>query len=443
VKPINDKNYIKFTAAGSTQILANHFIRVLRHTDSTSGNYIVDSMFMRNRFRYEDNKYSASFFINHKFNSRHSLRAGVITDVYQFNYLDSAINENTAKWTTRWNYQGFHLLLQPYVQWKFNVTNKFSVNAGLHGQWFTLNNSWSIEPRAAARWQISPQHTLSFGAGLHSQMQPTYIYLMNDFAGSGRKYNIDLGFNRAFHAVVSYDYFILQDLRMKVEAYYQYLYDLPVDTFKSSYCTVNEGNSFDRFFPGKLVNKGIGRNYGLEVTLEKFFTHNWFLMFSGSLFDSKYKSSDGLWHNSDFNNHWILNALGTKEFKWGKKRNNVFGIGGKLTYAGGRLYTPYDLYKSQFTEDPVVIDSLRNMQHFKNYFRLDIKLNYRIETKHGISHEIGIDLVNVTFTKNLLRYQYVGGANPIKEVYQLGFLPLFYYRLDFSIKAKDRPTPAG
>ena len=158
-------------------------------------------------------------------------------------------------------------------------------------------------------------------------------------------------------------------------------------------------------------------------------------MFSGSVFDSKLQGSNGKYYNSDFNGNYVLNALGTKEFKWenkkGKnKRQNTIGIGGKITFGGGQRYTPYDTTLSQQYEDAVVIDSLRNFNQFKPYFRFDVKLNYRCNTKR-FTHEVGIDLVNVAQYKNILRIQYVSPQEPAREVYQIGFLPIFYYRLDF------------
>ena len=171
----------------------------------------------------------------------------------------------------------------------------------------------------------------------------------------------------------------------------------------------------------------------MEVTVEKFFTHNWFMMFSGSVYDSRLTGSNQKWINSDFNGNYILNLLGTKEFRWSKpKRINTIGIGGKITFGGGQRYTPYDSTLSAIAGEGIVTDSLRNQNQFKPYFRFDLKINYRCNTKR-FSHEVGIDLVNLSFQKNILRMQYVNPTQPAKEVYQLGFLPLFYYRLDFWI----------
>jgi hypothetical protein len=353
------------------------------------------------------------------------------------NLLEPQFETNVTQYTWQKrlnNRDGFHLLFQPFAQWKYAISEKVSTVVGLHGQYLTLNHSWSLEPRFSIKYQFKQNQSFSFGTGLHSQMLPIYQYFIQD--DKGYQYNKKLDFMRSFHVVAGYDVFFKKDIRIKTEIYYQQLWSLPVDTYATSYNMLNEGSGFDRFFPGKLKSAGLGRNMGFEFTLEKFFTHNWFFMFSASLYDSRLQGGNKKWYNSDFNGNYILNALGTKEFKWGKKRLNTIGIGGKITFGGGQRYTPYDTNLSQLHEDPVVRDADRNSKQFKPYFRFDVKLNYRCNTKR-YTHEVGIDLVNVAQYKNILRIQYVSPQEPAREVYQLGFLPLFYYRLDFWLGPKN------
>jgi hypothetical protein len=433
---VNDKVYSKVSIAASVDMQKNHFDKVDRYVDSTTGNYVVDSIFPKVDFQLVTARYSASFLRNHKVNSRLSIRYGLSTDIYYVNYLDSILRESDFTWEKRLDSKEFHILFQPYAQLKYAITERLSMVAGLHTQYYTINKkSWSIEPRFSIKWQFKPNQSVSFGTGLHSQTIPSYQYFVNQ--PGQRQLNKDLGFMRSFHLVAGYDVFFKKDIRIKTEIYFQQLFDLPVTVAPSSYNILNEGAGFDRFFPTKLVNKGLGRNMGVEFTLEKFFTKNWFFMFSGSLYDSRLQGSNGKWYNSDFNGNYVLNALGTKEFRWGKKRINTIGIGGKVTFGGGQRYTPFDTVLSQYSEDPVALDSMRNGNQFKPYFRLDIKLNYRCNTKR-FTHEVGIDLVNLTFQKNILRLQYAGPDVPAQEVYQLGFLPLFYYRLDFWIGKMDK-----
>ncbi len=439
---VNDHEYSKVSFAVSTQYNKNHFERVIRHVDSLSGNFVVDNIYRKLDYFFVNTRYTASFFRNNKLSARSSVRYGISAEMLQPVFIDSNLLEPQFEttvtdytWRKRLNVRnGIHLLFQPFAQWKYAVTEKVSTIVGLHAQYFTLNHSWSIEPRFSVKWQIKQNQSLAFGTGLHSQLLPVYQYfLQND---NGHTYNKNLDFIRSFHAVLGYDVFFKKDIRIKAEIYYQQLWGIPVDTFASSYNMLNEGSGFDRFFPGKLANKGLGRNMGVEFTLEKFFTHNWFFMFSASAYDSRLQGGDKKYYNSDFNGNYILNALGTKEFKWGKKRLNTIGIGGKITFGGGQRYTPYDTTLSKLHEDPVVQDAERNKLQFKPYFRFDIKLNYRCNTKR-YTHEVGIDLVNVAQYKNTLRIQYVSPQEPAREVYQLGFLPLFYYRLDFWIGKKN------
>ncbi len=439
---VNDHEFSKVSIAASTQFNRNHFERIIRHVDSATGNFVVDNRYRKNDYFFVNTRYTASFIRNNKVSARSSVRYGITAELLQPIFIDSNLLEpafeksvTSFTWRKRLNIRdGVHLLFQPFTQWKYAISEKVTSVVGIHLQYFTLNHSVGIEPRFSVKYQFKPNQSVAFGTGLHSQLLPIYQYFLQD--DNGTLYNKNLDFVRSFHLVAGYDVFFKQDIRIKAEAYFQVLWGIPVDTFASSYNMLNEGSGFDRFFPGRLTNAGLGRNMGVEFTLEKFFTHNWFFMFSASLYDSRLQGGDKKWYNSDFNGNYILNALGTKEFKWGKKRLNTIGIGGKITFGGGQRYTPYDTTLSQLHEDPVVQDAQRNKLQFKPYFRFDIKLNYRCNTKR-YTHEVGIDLVNVAQYKNILRIQYVSPQEPAREVYQLGFLPLFYYRLDFWVGKKN------
>jgi hypothetical protein len=210
---------------------------------------------------------------------------------------------------------------------------------------------------------------------------------------------------------------------------------VPVTRKSSSYTVLNEGAVFSRFFPSGLVNDGTGKNYGVEFTYERFFSKTYFLLFTSSLYDSKYKGSDGIERNTSFNGEYAANLLGGKEFPLGKNKNTVLTTGLKLTYAGGLRYTPVDTAASRVAGEVVELDSLRNTNQFRDYFRLDLKLGVKINAKK-ITHEFAVDLVNLLNTKNILKLTYFydpshPNDNPVKETYQLGFLPLFYYKVDF------------
>ena len=89
----------------------------------------------------------------------------------------------------------------------------------------------------------------------------------------------------------------------------------------------------------------------------------------------------------------------------------------------------------------VVKDNQRNTLQFPDYFRADAKIGYRLNAQN-VTHEFALDLVNIFNTQNILSLTYsseLAARNntfPFYKQYQLGFLPIFYYRLDFGIGAR-------
>jgi len=428
-RSLSPNTYLKITASTTGEHTNNDINFIVRHVENDT--FVIDSIYRQLGYWFDQVKYGLSVVLNHRFNSRNTINYGVYSDLYQYDFVDSIFDISVKDFITRVNNRGFAELLQPYFQWQYRPTEEITLNAGLHGQWLSLNNnSLSIEPRLGMRWQLSSTQIFSFGIGRHSQMLPTYIY----FAGRElpgnivSQPNVNLGFLKSDHFIVGYDQYFTSNLHLRLEAYYQHLFNIPVTVKPGSYSVLNEGNELDRFFPDSLQSTGTGRNYGLELTLEKFFSRNYFFMLTGSLFDSKYRGSDGQMYNTVFNAHYVVNLLATREFHWGAKRDSRMGIGGKITWAGGKRYTPIDVDSSNAIGRAVMIDSLRNTLQVPDYFRADLRIDYKLNTKH-LSHEIGLDLVNLFGIQNVFKITYIGGTEPLREEYQLGFLPIFYYRI--------------
>ena len=433
-RPLKSNSFLKLTLSASREHQSNHLDKVYRHIEE--GLYVVDSIMEPYiGYRSDQHKYSVSLFWNKKLNRQHSLKTGLVHDVYRFDMVDSIYNETQLGYVTRLDHNGYAFLSQPFVQWKYKSSKKATVTAGIHGQLFNMehNTSWSLEPRLGIRYQAGKRNAFGFGTGLHSQMVPTYIYFAGLTSSNGLfvQPNINLGFLKSYHNVVSWDYTITSNMRIKLETYYQYLYNIPVEHHSSSYSVLDEGHDLSRFFPDSLINNGKANNFGMELTVEKFFSKSYFLLFTASLYDAKRTGSDEINYDAVFNGGYVLNALGSKEFTWGVKRKSTFTIGGKLTLAGGKRYTPIDLDASDIAGEAVYIDALRNSMQFTPYLRADLKMNYRINAQR-VTHELGLDIVNITDRDNVLKQTYIsGGDPPVQEVYQLGILPIFYYRIDF------------
>jgi len=435
-KSLNEKTFIAATVAISYDQQNSHHNYLIRHLDPTSSTITVDSIKPLMGYSFRTTKTSGFFSVNHKLNKQHLLKAGINFEGYYFDQLDS-INVN-YKFENRWNYKGTAMLIQPFVQWKWRMKENMDFTAGLHSQYFTFSNSISyVEPRVGWKLNMKNSQSIFAGAGMHSQTQPMYTYTYH-LQGTSSMHNKDMDFTRSIHSGLGYEKAFKNKLNVRTETYYQYVYNVPVEINPSSFSLINMGSGFARFFPDSLKNTGTGYNYGLEVTVQKYFDKSFFFMFSGTLYDSKYKGSDGVLRNSSFNGHYIGNLLAGKEFKVSKKQTISLGI--KITQAGGKRYGYVDLAKSKAAQDIIYRDSAFNDRQFKDYFRLDFKINWTMNTAKA-THEIGLDLLNIFNTKNLLGLAYapnIGNpsAEPIAQKQQLGFLPLFYYKIDFRAKEK-------
>ncbi len=434
---INPNTYTKLTVGQTGNNINARHDKVFRNAA-----YEVDSLKSILDYTTITNSTVAHWYINKKISARQTVKAGIINNLYELDMTDSSRQYPPTKqiWDHRQDFKGTTDLLQAYVQYKYRPTDALTITAGLHSQYLTHNGSTAIEPRAAMRYRLSSADAVSLGYGLHSQIQPLYQYFTHlPQNPSTALHNYDMGFTRSHHIVAGYEH-LFKGVRLRSEAYYQYLFNVPIETRAgSSFSLLNQGSNFSRLFPDTLVNKGTGYNYGLELTIEKPFSHGYYVLFTASVFNSKAKGNDGVYRNTDYNGQFATNLLAGYEYKTGKNTTLISGL--KITYAGGKLYSPPDVAASEALGDFVVIDSLRNTLRFPDYFRADVKLGIRIN-RPKVTHEIALDLVNVFGIKNLLSLTYnpdlaaQGVAYPFNKNYQLGFLPLFYYRVDFGINSR-------
>ena len=449
-KPLNRNTFIKGSISHAYQKQSSRHLYILREL-STDGkwNYLAEPFDMMG-YNYQINTTSAYFSVNHKISKKHLIKAGFNLDMYHLNMKDSIrndITDSTSAFYYRWDYVSpqADFLAQVFVQWKYKISKRLNFNAGLHSQYFTLSESFApIEPRLGLEFAINSNQTLAIGGGLHSQTHPLYIYTYHQNVGGNKVYhNLGIDYTRAVHSVISYKSRIGKSMMFKTEAYYQYLYNVPVTVEPSAFSILNQGSGFARFFPDSLENTGVGYNYGIEFTLQKFFNNNFYFMTTFSLYNSQYRGSDGVLRNTDFNSNYIANGLAGKEFKFGENNKHSISLGMNVTYAGGRRHGIVDPVLTDSLKELVFIDSGYNTLRFKDYFRLDLKINYTLNTAK-VTHEFGLDLVNVTFNDNILGWTYTPNeenpSKPYQERLQLGFLPIFYYKIDFKIAGKPKPN---
>jgi hypothetical protein len=443
-KPLNKKMFFKATASYAYQNQHTNHEYILRDLDSVTNkwNYDPKGPFNMMGYVYKINTFSGYASINQKLNTKHLLKYGVNVDAHTFNMTDSIrtdITNDTSSYKYRWNYASSApaLMIQPFIQWRYKASKKLTINAGIHSQYFSFSESFSpVEPRVGMKFTPNEKSVIGLGAGLHTQSHPLYIYTYS-LTGDDQLHNQDIDFSKSIHTVLSYQTRIGKSLVIKSEVYYQYLYNIPVEVEESAFSMVNQGSGFNRFYPNELVNDGVGYNMGAELTVQKFFDNSFYFMTTVSVYDSKYRGSDGVERNTDFNGTFVTNGLIGKEWTFGKQDKHKLGLGSKITYAGGKRYGNVDTAATNALKEIVYADEGYNENKFADYFRIDAKLNYTFNSKKT-THEFGLDLVNILGTKNILGKTYAPQDPTLTtDNYQLGFLPIFYYKIDFKLAGKD------
>jgi hypothetical protein len=430
---LNDHSYIRtvLSASYSSTIYTSEDIRHLENGQPFQLVDVHDGL----------TTYRLSSYYNNKINQKLTLRTGVLLENQ---HLDTYVNsrdgtpdlngDGVPDWYLQRDFKGAFNLVQAYAQAQYRLTEQVTLHGGLHAQYFDKTKDFVLEPRAALNWQFLPNQKLSLGYGVHHQTQPLPVFFFREQLpdGTTRNSNTDLAFTRNQHLVIGYDFKPAPDWRVKAEAYYQWLDKVPVDAFSSSFSMLNTGADF--VFPEKvnLVNTGTGHNKGIELTVEKFFSHGFYGLMTVSVFDSRYKGSDGVERSTAFNENYVFNVLAGKEFKLGSTGRRALTFDTKFTTAGGRPYSPIDVAASQAAGKEVIYDSKAFSLRQSGYFRWDVKMGFRINSpKHKLSQTFFLDFQNVTNHKNIFAMRYNTVKGEVGQINQIGFFPDVLYRVEF------------
>jgi hypothetical protein len=391
-----------------------------------------------------ESRYTFTSSLTTKFNARWSLKTGFLNETYDMNLFSEdrdnrvSITDNNDDmipdyFLTTTNFDEVYNLTQTFAQAEYKFTDDLAMTFGLHSQYHGFTEDFILEPRAALSWQTAPNQRWSLAYGLHGQAVPAPILFYQEETSPGvtERTNDQLEFMKAHHFVLGYDRNLGPDWRLKTEVYYQRLFDVPVESTPSSYSAINEGTDFVFNERGSLVNQGTGYNYGLEATLEKFFSRNYYLLFTTSIFDSQYEGSDGVSRNTAFNSNYVANVLFGKEWKFGANKQNAWTFDTKFTTSGGRPYTPIDLDATRANLGREVLEENRAFsQRYEEYMRWDVKFGVRLN-RSKVSHQFFVDFQNVTNRRNEFVRRYNQVTDEINLVEQIGFFPDVMYRIQF------------
>ena len=397
-------------------------------------NDVIDTLFNKTVTYNETFKTPAlrfSMVLNHKFNSHHSIRLGIShnnlkADLFAERLVSAGVYDTLLN--TRTN--GWHNSYS--AQWKFKANAPIEINTGMHILHSGITKELILEPRIGVVLYLPFNQQISFGSGFHSRIEPLSIYNYKIKIDNTHRSeaNSNLKTIKALHFTLGYNKQFGSDWHLGLEAYVQALSKVPVSTSLSSqYSILNSSYGLPDMV---LVNNGKGLNKGIEFTLEKDFTHNYYFLLTASIFDSKYKAPDGNWYNTYYNNSFIYNLTGGKEFAVGKDRQNTIGFNLKTLIRGGFRYTPVDQVLS-LKNKRVVYDVYETYgERLPTYQRFDAGLSYRVN-KTKRAWIFMADIQNLTNRKNIYRMKFAYQSGKIVESTSksIGIIPVATIKVEF------------
>lgn len=368
---------------------------------------------------------------NYKINTRHKIESGLIFSRLNFNMNTSSWDAEQEQLLNELSDKGHSSTIQAFTTWKYRVSESLTMIGGVHYLQFALNNNNSIEPRFAMKWAVTERQSFNIGVGLHSKLESVSTYLAKRYADDGTftQPNNDLEISKAAHFVIGYDNQIASNMNFRIETYYQHLYDVPIENSTASSFSLL--NVTDGYTTRNLVNEGTGKNYGVELTLERYLHNGLYYMSTVSLFRSLYTAMDGVERKSAFDNNYVANLIGGKEFNVGNTaKHKVLFVNAKLAVTGGKRYSPINLEES-INAGTEVIDEINPFsKKGDDIFRTDFSIGLRRNRKRTTT-ELKLDIQNVLNNQTVVAEYYSDETKSIQQNTQLGLLPTISYKISF------------
>lgn len=413
---VGKNGFLKSTAT----ISYSHTFSENSQLDTTFTNdYPIDKV------KYSSLDYRFSSTLNYKFGSKHTNQTGFLVTNMNYDFDMQFANGFGDPLSTFANDNGTSNMVEAFTQSSFSL-GRLQINPGVHLLYFALNQELSLEPRLGMDFNINDRNTLSLGYGLHSQVEKLSYYLADiTVNGITSQRNKDLVLTKSHHIVLAYDRMFGEYTHLRIDPYYQYLYDVPVIE-GSYYSMLNLNDEF--FIDQQLTNKGKGENMGVDLTFERFMHNGYYYILTTSVFDSKYTDGKGIERSTRFNRQLIGNFLIGKE--WKIKDKNLLTANIKYTYLGGDWTHPLD--EAASLEAKEAIDDYAKAYTVQNptSHLVSFTATYRVNKKKH-SSLWSFQLLNLAGAKEYYGYHYNFVDHTIDPFTDVIILPNLSYKIEF------------
>ena len=372
-----------------------------------------------------------------KISSKHKLQIGTKYALLDYNFKQSMFRDSSNIKFSLVNFNENVSTVRNFISWKYRLNEKITTVFGVQNMNVLLNKKSTIEPRFAINWELNTSNSISGGYGKHSTMESIHHYFAKVKSPNGTitEPNKDLDLLKSHHFVLGYEKRFSKNMMVKLETYYQKLYNLPVvNSDTNLFATINEGLEFQYL---DLVNKGSGKNYGVELTIERFFNKNYYYLINASVYNSTYKALDGIERNTRFNGNYLVNVLFGKDFpKLGKAQNKTISLNSRIFFGGGKKIIP--LLRGADGNLAVDPRSNRFYDYSKAYendiediYQVTMSFSYKVN-KPKATHEVFLNIDNITNNRSRLTEFYdPKEAGSVGYLRQYAVFPNLMYRVYF------------
>jgi hypothetical protein len=304
-----------------------------------------------------------------------------------------------------------------------NFKNKFSpklfLNSGLRIDYFgAIENKFAITPSLGLSYHYNSKLSFNFSGGIYHQSP--WIHWI-----AAHESNHKLKYLKAVHVIMGTEYLFASDTRLMVEGYIKRYYDYPVSIYDPYSIYINYGAIIGVNLLDEAVSEGKGLIHGIDISFQKKLTD--FGFYGGanlSFLRSRFRALAGPLQRSDFDfgQQLILNA--------GYVFKNGLSFGVNTRYTKGRPFTPFDLESAALYYTPVYINDEYNNKRMPDYFRIDLRTEYKFEIwkNEGIVY---IEVLNLLNKDNVYLYTWDYGKSAVKTFYHFGRIPVlgFNYKI--------------
>lgn len=404
---INDHLYINTTLGNVVTVNETDVFRYNPYIDVIDANgdtsYAIQET---HNAKFNRNDYRLNTFLNIKANSRNSIRLGMnLSQInYEYDYDSHYRYERIAPLRKYdailsvpfMNDIGTTYSNQYYLQYKWKLSDDILVNAGINYFDFQLNNTSSLDPRVSIKYQMNDRLKWVAAAGRHSKHEDfSTLFIIRE----GQKNYLDLELVKSDHYVLGGEYKINKDWYFKAEGYYQEMTDVGVDaTNNYAFSNFNMYELYSIDIHDSIVDlssEGKARSYGLELSLEKFFSNQYYFLMNYAHTRSFFSDRLENWFPSTFDHQHIFKTAFGKDFSFGKNKQHTLGFNLRYTYAQGKRYLKLDEQLSQERQFQTYDYESGYSEIGDDISNVDFGLNY-ISNRKKVTHEVRLDVYNIT-----------------------------------------------